>query len=246
MAKNFSKTKHGRRLSKLKDKHKGQKCFIIGNGPSLTVADLEVLQKNSIPTFGVNRIFNIFSQTDWRPTYYICEDILILKGIEEQINAMHNTEKFIPINLHWYEGVSIEDANYFYMDYNTIDKEHFNLSLDVPNKVRCRGTVTTSCIQLAIHMGFTEIYLIGVDNNYSKMVDQYGNVIEDKSVKDYFVDNYDDDIKEQVVHNLSATNKAFFNAAQLCNKMKTFKIYNATRGGKLEFFERVDFDTLFK
>lgn len=242
---NFSKTKYGKYLTELKDSHKGEKCFIIGNGPSLTVADLEMLQKNNIPTFGMNRIFNIFPSTIWRPTYYICEDILILRGIEDQIEKMTSTEKFIPVNLYWYENIDIKNVHYFQLDYSSIDNENFNLSLDVPNKVRCKGTVTTTCVQLAIHMGFTEIYLIGVDNNYSKMVDENGKIIEDKSVKDYFVDNYDEDIKEQVVHDLSATNRAYYDVEQLSRKLKTFKVYNATRGGKLEAFERVYFDSLF-
>ena len=59
-------------LKKYKNIHKGQRCFIIGTGPSLSVEDLEKL-KGEI-TFGSNRIFEIYSQTDWRPTYYMNQD----------------------------------------------------------------------------------------------------------------------------------------------------------------------------
>lgn len=55
-------------LKKFKNIHKGQRCFIIGTGPSLTVEDLELL-KDEI-CFGSNRIFEIYPRTSWRPTYY--------------------------------------------------------------------------------------------------------------------------------------------------------------------------------
>ncbi|MBO7254734.1 MAG: hypothetical protein J6V36_05480, partial [Clostridia bacterium] len=74
-ANNFEKTKYGRKLAKLKDSHKGERCFIIGNGPSLSVNDLNKIYEKNIPTFSTNRIFKLFEKTDWRPTYYVSEDI---------------------------------------------------------------------------------------------------------------------------------------------------------------------------
>lgn len=73
-----------------------------------------------------------------------------------------------------------------------------------------------------------------------------GNVVEDKSVKDYFVDNYDTDIKDQVVHDMRAPTLAFCDVEQLSRKLGTFRVYNATRGGKLEVFERVNFDEMIR
>ena len=69
---------------------------------------------------------------------------------------------------------------------------------------------------------------------------------EDKSVKDYFVDNYDTDIKDQVVHDMRAPTLAFCDVEQLSRKLGTFRVFNATRGGKLEVFERVNFDEMIR
>lgn len=244
-SKHFEKTKYGKKIASLKDIHKGERCFVVGNGPSLTAADLDRIADSEIPSFGMNRVFNIFPMTKWRPTYYASEDILILRDTVNEVAAIPSKEKFIPINLHWYEEINIDNVNYFWMDYVPDMKETFDLSLDAAHSIRCRGTVTTTCIQLAIYMGFSEIYLIGTDHNYSKVIDENGNVVEDKSVKDYFVDNYDEDIKDQVVHDMRAPTRAFCDVEQLSRKLKTFRVYNATRGGKLEVFERVDFDSLF-
>lgn len=243
---NFEKTKYGKAIKSLKDSHKGEKCFIIGNGPSLSADDLNRIQDSGIPTFAMNRVFKFFSQTKWRPTYYISEDILILKDTVSDVEQISAKIKFIPVNLNWYEGIDVKDAQYFWMDYNSEMKDTFGLSLDCAHSVRCRGTVTTTCIQFAIYMGFTEIYLLGIDHNYSKSIDMNGNVIEDKSVKDYFVDNYDSDIKDQVVHDMRAPTLAFCDVEQLSRKLGTFRVFNATRGGKLEVFERVSFDEIVK
>ena len=240
----FETTQYGKAIHALKDSHKGEKCFVIGNGPSLTAEDLDRLQDSGIPTFAMNRVFKFFPQTKWRPTYYISEDILILKDTIPDVEAIPSEITFIPVNLHWYENVDVKGAQYFWMDYNSELKESFGLSLDCAHAVRCRGTVTSTCIQFAEYMGFTEIYLLGIDHNYSKSIDMNGNVVEDKSVKDYFVDNYDTDIKDQVVHDMRAPTLAFCDVEQLSRKLGTFRVFNATRGGKLEVFERVNFDAI--
>lgn len=244
-SKKYEKTEMGKSLSKFKNKHKGEKCFVIGNGPSLSAADLQVLHEHNLVTFGCNRVYNIFDQTDWRPTYYASEDIIILRDIQREVEKIDSKEKFIPVNLKWYEGINVSNATYFYMDYNSELRDTFGLSLDIPHGIRCKGTVTITCIQLAIYMGFEEIYLIGVDHNYSKIINEKGEVVEDTSVKDYFTEVYDKDIKNELTHDIGSATKSFCDVEMLSRKLKTFKVYNATRGGKLEVFERKNFDDLF-
>ncbi len=43
-----------RRLAELRDKHRGKRCFIVGNGPSLKQTDLSKLEGEY--TLGQNRI----------------------------------------------------------------------------------------------------------------------------------------------------------------------------------------------
>ena len=62
------------RLIRYKDKHLGQRCFIIGNGPSLKAKDLDKIKGEF--SFGANMIYKIFPETNWRPTYYFVEDSL--------------------------------------------------------------------------------------------------------------------------------------------------------------------------
>lgn len=245
-SKHFDLTKEGRKIARYKNIHQGERCFIIGNGPSLRAEDLQVLHDNGIVTFATNRIFHIFDKTSWRPTYFASEDNTILKSIQTDISGIECVARFVPINLKWYEDVNIQNATHFYLDYNSPYTESYGLSLDAARGIRCCGTVTITCIQLAVYMGFKEIYLLGVDHNYSKYTDANGNVVENPEIKDYFSEKYDLDFKNSIARDLGGTTRAFFSVEQLSRKNKSFKVYNATRGGKLEVFERVNFDTLFQ
>ena len=247
MAKNFSESPYGKKLKKFKNIHQGERCFIIGNGPSLRAEDLDTLMKNNEVTFGMNRIYKIFSETEWRPTYYCCEDVLIIKEKQEEINAIQAKTKFIPVNLKWYEDVKVDGASYFWLNYDREKDFLHSFSTDISKQIDCRGTVTFSCMQIAAYMGFRKIYLIGVDHNYSKIIDVSGNVVEDKNAGDYFCKDYDEDIKDVAVHDMRQSTLAYRDARRFADEsIGRVTIYNATRGGKLEEFERVDFDSLFE
>lgn len=243
--KNYEKTKYGKRIAEYKGIYSGKRCFIVANGPSLRADDLNKLHKNNEITFGMNRIYKIFDQTDWRPTYYVCEDELIAKEQQNEIDAIPAKEKFIPIELNWWHDINIKGALYFHLNYDDASRFEFSFSHDIARQLDCRGTVTFSCMQLAAYMGFTEIYLIGVDHNYQRTIDINGNVVVDPNAKDYFCEGYDEDIKDIVVHDMGNNTRAYIDAKKYCEKIGTIQIFNATRGGKLEVFERIDFDSLF-
>ena len=193
----------------------------------------------------MNRIYKMFEKTDWRPTFYVCEDELIAKEQQAEINAIPTDAKFIPIELKWWHDIDISNALYFHLNYNDNDRCRYSFSTDIAHQIDCRGTVTFTCMQIAAYMGFSEIYLLGVDHNYQRTIDINGNVIVDPNAKDYFCEGYDSDIKDIVVHDMGNNTRAYMDAKAYCDETNKTTIYNATRGGKLEVFERVEFDSLF-
>ena len=72
-----------RRLQRYKDKHKGQRCFIIGNGPSLNKMDLTAL-KDEI-TFGLNRVYLLFDRVGFSTTYYVSVNKYVIEQCAEEI-----------------------------------------------------------------------------------------------------------------------------------------------------------------
>ena len=89
-----------------------------------------------------------------------------------------------------------------------------------------------------------------IDEKYNDEMHQFlkndkGEIINDSSVKDYFTDEYNKDKAELYVPNIDASTRAFISLKRFCDK-KGIEVYNATRGGKLEVFPRVDFDEVIK
>lgn len=248
LSENFDKSKYGKKLKSLKATQNGKKCFVIGNGPSLKAEDLSALKENNIDTFAANRIFNVFENTQWRPTYYVCEDEYILGDIQDKINNLDFKYKFIPINFHWYKGININNAYYFYQEFDSSLQQGGArpdfFSDDITKYVPCRGSVITTCVQLAVYMGYSEIYLIGVDHSFSRMTDKNGNLLVDNKVKDHFGNQKNADENTKGIFNIDAATQSFMDMKEFCGKHNV-KVFNATRGGKLEVFPRVDFDNLF-
>jgi len=243
--KHYKYTKHGRYMKKIHNNHLGECCFVIGNGPSLTAQDLTILHEKGIDTFAVNRIFKIFPQTPWRPTYYVNTDAVMIRDIQDEINSLPVKDKFMPLQDKFYLGTNIKGAHYIFCNDLREKDQADGFGLDCTEQVNRRGTVTIDCIQLAMHMGYRNIYLLGVDHNFDKVITESGEVVIDPSVKNYFVEGYDDDVANEVVHDLGTTTKAYMDVRRFCDSHGV-KVYNATRTTKLTVFEQVDFDEVIK
>jgi hypothetical protein len=231
-----------KRLTAFRGKHDGERCFIIGNGPSLQTDDLEKLCGEY--TFAANRIYKLYSELTWRPTYWMCVDPYI---IEEDYAVIHNLPgiKFVSSDIEKFGVHSAEslyiilnDQPYYIRKYSAHNKVEF--STDCSQKTAAGETVTFNAIQMAVYMGFKEIYLIGVDHSYSQTINPDGKLVVDRSVKDYFGDMKP---KAYTVQNYPIATKAYQTAQIYCST-HGIKICNATRGGKLEVFPRVSLDEL--
>ena len=98
--------------------------------------------------------------------------------------------------------------------------------------------------QIAAYMGIKEIFLIGVDHHFHISQNNAGQIVVDNSVKDYFTDKYNEDKDQLYIPNTEKSTLTYVAMKEQCEK-RGIKVINATRGGKLEVFSRVDFDSLF-
>ena len=241
--KKYALTSDAAYIRSLKDTKKGKRCFILGNGPSLTVNDLNKLKDED--TFAFNRIYFMFDKTDWRPTYYMCVDVGVLGMNLPEIEKL-GLPKIILSDVARSKVKEQKDNIHYIYDFSRFKINRFGfdspyISEDVSDHCCFCFTVTYDAIQLAIYMGYSEIYLLGVDHNYSVKVDAKGRVTRDESVRDYF-----EGLEKTAITamNYEATTAAF-EAARKYADTHGIVMKNATRGGKLEAFERVDFDCLF-
>ena len=242
---NFAKTKNGKKIIQFKNCHKGERCFLIGNGPSLKFYDLNRLYENNEICFGFNRIYHIFDQTKWRPTYYISQDEKMLRSCADIVSDLKLGIKFIPINLNWYHNIDIKDAVWFYLKTGLEDNGKPLEFSDKPQSVLYNSsTCLYTASQMAAFMGIKQIYLLGVDHHFRVSQNNQGKIVVDESVQDYFTEKYNEDRKNLYVPNTEKSTLTYIAMKEQCEK-RGISVFNATRGGKLEIFDRVNFDSLF-
>ena len=224
-------------LKKYKNIHNGKRCFIIATGPSLTISDLQLLKKEY--TFGMNSIVKNYDETDFRPTYYGIQDHIVYKAIEEDILKWYSNSEnvFIADRIKWHFKIgkkwNIFPLNMSYHAYKRWFKNEYfvKFSDDIFRRVYSGFSITYSLIEIAIYMGFKEIYLIGADCNFN--VNRQLHFVE-CGVVDLSIDT----ARER--------NIAGYIVAKKYAEKNKVKIFNATRGGALEVFERVDLSDLIK
>lgn len=245
MQKHFEKTEYGKKLTSYKGKYTGKRCFLVGNGPSLKAEDLTMIHNNGDITFAFNRVYNIFEDTSWRPTFYISQDEKMLSGCQDIVNTLELPCKFIPIQLHWYHDININDAVYFNMNWQQAENPmEFGFSDDIAHEIYCASTGMYTAAQMAAYMGFSEIYFIGVDHHFQTSINNKGEIVVDNTVKDYFSDKYNIDKDNLYIPNTEKSTLTYVAMKKHCEE-RNIKVFNATRGGKLDVFPRVDFDSLF-
>lgn len=245
---NYGKSEDSKYVKSLKDIHKNESCFIIGNGPSLLAEDLDKLNSAGTPSFGVNRIFHIFPNTAWRPTYYLCLDTYLAMIELDEIKQIGDFPKFLNCDCAPIDRKPEDQIHYLCLYRKFMVNPRIipatTMSSDVSIFSQRASTVVANAIELAVYMGFTTIYLIGVDNNY-KLKRVNGKVCEDPSVKNsYFSQMKDRDVLPSI-QDVDFMTGSYIVCKKLAEEHGV-KIYNATRGGKLEVFERVDFDEVME
>jgi hypothetical protein len=232
---------HTRRLQRYRDRHTGQRCFIIGSGPSLNHMDLRPLKHEY--TFGLNRIYLLFTELGFTTTYYAAMDINFMRNYASDIAALN-----IPKFLLWFGRpyIPTDDDTIWIHDH---PRPHFTT-----NPARWlwgSQTVTYMALQLAYYMGFQQAILIGVDHAFSQHTTtnhaRHSNneTLDAEQPAEYFTPNYiSHDTRNLPLRNLKQWELAYGMAREAYHHDGR-EILDATVGGKLQIFPKVDYKTLW-
>jgi hypothetical protein len=240
----YAVTPNERRILSWKDAYKGERAFLIGNGPSLNKIDLSNLKTER--TIGVNSIYLNQEKMGFLPNHYVVEDRFVAEDRAAEINALKGPQKWFGNYLRYcLEG---DDVNWINvrMRYD----EHKDFPFFSPNIARqawTGGSVTYICMQLAYFLGVKTLYLVGFDHHYVIPADAKVEGLDITSNSDdpnhfhpdYFGKGYrwHDPKVDRMELGYKKAGKFF--------ELDGRKIFNATAGGKLECFERVDYNRLF-
>lgn len=227
-------------LAKFHNMYKGRRCFVVATGPSLRMEDLETLRKNGELCISMNGIFHAFEKVKWRPDFYIMvgANKALYCDIMDQMDVRF---KLIgDANMDFWEVPHPENIYRFHdISGKLYDIEH-SFSEDITDGIYGNSTVTNVCIQLGVYLGCKEIYLLGTDFS-----DRTGKgVASSHFTKDYLASEgtetcYTDQLIENIMLRGYQATRCYFDTHP------DIKLYNATRGGYLELFERRNFDELF-
>lgn len=236
-------------IKKDRQKYKGKRCFIIGAGPSIKIEDLNLLKDEF--TITMSTIIKFLDELEYIPDIYMVQDrisfLYLYKDIKKfpsnrlyigmgnikqeyqiKMQDIFNLKKYKDCKLFHLDTAYIWD-NLPFMKWNPI----FSTSVD--KFVYDGGTTAYSAIQLAAYMGFSDIYLLGIDCNYTGSINHFGE--ESKSYT-----------KEKIksLKKMEERLKISFKKAYEETKKINVNLYNATRGGALNTVPRVNLDEILR
>ena len=235
------------RLVSLKNTHRGESCFVVGNGPSLTPDALTRLKEEKIFSFGSNRINAIFPQTDWRPDVWCASDLDYIRTYHKEIAEMQGFVKLMASQALLQDRVL--DKNTIYFPFIQAERESAWFNADIVRGMYYWGTVTCKLINLAVYMGFTQIFLLGVDHSWPMHRDENGVLRGDTDKQSHFSADYmekklENDIRENLgdmEKRVAYITRSYHDVGWFCNQYGV-KIYNATAHTGLKEFPCVTLD----
>jgi len=227
-------------LDAMRDRYKGQRCFIIGNGPSLRQTDMSKL-RNEV-TFGMNRFYLAFPELGFTTTYFILVNDLVIEQSQDEVLALD-----MPKFLCW------RSRRFFEQDFDPVSHHLIFLyssgtgpifQENAARRLWEGATVTYITLQLAFHMGFSQVILVGVDHNYVTKGKPHMAVTSDGDDPNHFHPNY---FGQGFTWNLPDldTSEIAYRKARQAYEAAGRQVLDATVGGKLTVFPKVDYNSLF-
>jgi hypothetical protein len=226
-----------RRLAALKDIHKGRRAFIIGNGPSLKQTDLSKLKDEF--SFGLNRIYLMFPELGFTTTYLVSVNDLVIEQCAAEIAALP-MPKFLSWRSHRF--FTDQAANLPTFLYTTYDNPLF--ARDARFRLWESATVTYVALQLAFHMGFEQVILLGVDHNFSTTGPANTTITSGGDDPDHFHPGYFGKGFRWQLPDLQ-TSEIGYRMARRAYEQAGRQVLDATLGGRLTIFPKTDYNSLF-
>jgi len=220
-----------RKIGAWKDKYPGEKAIILCNGPSLNKVDFDKIGADCF-TFGLNKINLLFDRSSFRPGCIVAVNSFVI----EQNRDFYN-KTGIPLFLDsigsrrgW---VNSRDNVAFLHSGGTPD----GFARDCSVSINQGFTVTYVALQLAFHMGFKRVALVGADHTFATKGPANKTVDGGSVDQSHFDSRYFSNVKWQLP-DLFESEVAYTRANTMYNTHGR-KIFNCTDGGELEVFDRL-------
>lgn len=226
----MSNSPHSRKFLR---RHEGQVGWIIGNGPSVRIEDLEALP--GFPTFAANRIYLAFEDMSFRPNYLFSADALMIQDFGAEMVQKFSGDVFFA------RKTSPEiDASFHWLP--TRQEYPLVVPRDPFRGLTVAGGSLVAAIQMAIYMGINHLFLYGVDHHF--VSENGGEVLSGGDIvrggSNHFIAGYRSGREWRAP--VPAKTESAFLALDNFLRVRGGWLVNSTRGGHLEILERRSFD----
>ena len=220
-----------RQLRSLRNRFQGERCFIIGNGPSLRGMDLAPLANEH--TFGLNRGYLLFDRIGGPTSFLVSINQHVIEQFGgEMARACEHTF------FSWQSRHSLPadvDATLLLL----CSGPQFSDRVDSLG-VWDGGTVTFVALQLAYYFGFAEVVLIGVDHAFNSVGDARALITSTGADPNHFDPSYFGPGIRWQLPDLETSEVGYLLAKHQFQRDGR-RILDATVEGKLTIFRKVNY-----
>ncbi|MDO8662404.1 MAG: DUF115 domain-containing protein [Candidatus Omnitrophota bacterium] len=237
--------------SRFKDIHKGKRCFILCNGPSINKQNLLLLKDEII--FSVSSGYHHKDYAVIRPKYHcvppVTYGLITKRDVSDWFKEMDSKVGDAEIFLNYSEEQLIKSRNLFqgrslnYFFMNNSFRDYSVEAIDISKEIPSVQSVSIMCLIIAVYMGFEQIYLLGVEHDSFKTKEyKYFYKPTVLKNKDFMVVKNDDlFLKQEELFSYAVLWSQYRKIKEIAIK-NSISIYNASLGGALDIFERVSFE----
>jgi hypothetical protein len=215
------------RLRQLKNSQLGRRAVILCNGPSLLRSDLQRLQ--GVFTFGLNKINLLFDRSSFRPSCIVAVNPHVI----QQNSGFYNTTS-IPLFIDSEALGMIRPRPSVTFLHSTVESR---VVPDVSISLNQGYTVTCVAMQLALHLGFEAVALIGCDHSFASKGTANAEVRAEGPDRSHFDSRYFSSGQTWNLPDLAASEYYYSLAMSLYESLGR-RLWNCTEGGALETLPR--------
>nr|WP_245457149.1 hypothetical protein [Rhizobium leguminosarum] len=237
--------------------HAGQRCFILGNGPSVRDLDLSLLKGENVITVSNGYLHSDFDK--FRSRYHCVPQITyglmnsedVIRWFEEMQSYLGAAELFLSST----ESELIRNHNLFsgrtvryLMLGKSFDDRSSDEIIDISQPVPRVESVPVMALMIAMYLGFEEIILLGVDHDHFLSSSyQYAFDLKVQKGKD-FTANADGTVQTNRHDDFQSLARLWRQYRAISNiaKANGIRIFNSTPGGALDEFDRRPFQAWFE
>ena len=223
-------------LAKFRNVHRGQDCFIIGNGPSLNRMDLSRL--NDFALFGLNKIHLLMDRTPLDLMYHVCVNPLVMEQSMPEF-AKLGCPSFLPFQKADSQQRRQSRTHWLYTGGAPL---HF--ATDVLRPISEGWTVTFVAMQLAYFMGFQTVFLVGVDHSFAAKGRPNETQVMEGDDESHFDPNYFKGQSWQLP-DLEGSELAY-RMAKFFFERDGRRVVDATVDGKLQIFDKMPLEEAYE